>query len=81
MLGINDFTTALAVLHLVTLVRWRPPIAKIRIQKDSHVTTDSHGGNTDSWAFTVNCSGITHAYTCTMYINVSFLIHVCKLYK
>ena len=43
---INGFTTAFAALHLITLARWRPPIATIRTQTDSHV------GNNDSWAFT-----------------------------
>ena len=29
---INDFTTAFAVVHLVTLARWRPPLAAICTQ-------------------------------------------------
>ena len=54
---INSLTTAFAVLYLVTLARWRPSWWP-PLYTDSHVTTDSHVGNKDSWAFTVNCSGI-----------------------
>ena len=46
-------------MHLVTLARWRPPIAAICTQTDSHVTTEGNKGNKGSWAFTVNCSGIS----------------------
>ena len=32
---LNDFTTAFAVLHLVTLARWRPPMAAIFVHRQS----------------------------------------------
>ena len=70
---INGSTTTFAVLHLVTLARWRPLIVAIRTQTDSHVITDSHVGNKGSWAFAGNCSGIQKTgHVCVMHMIICF---------
>ena len=73
MVLINGCTTAVAVLHLVTLARWqpkwRPPFVHGQTVL-SHVTSDSHVGNRGSSAFTANCSGINYFTTAFAVFNL-----------